>query len=143
MTKAINQTAINAAIKGALQAAHVYGARIEELKSLLRGIEESQASNVITPAVAKFYGIEAVEGKRGLTFEGGPLDGEKATKPYMAAKAARTRLLRAVYGEEVSRAVAQVKIERVRVNALQAAIAGLTKAEARAHFERALEAAFA
>jgi len=146
MTKTINTTAINTAVRAALQAAHTYGARVEELKSELHGVEESQASNVITPAVAKFYGIEAVEGKRGLTFEGGPSGDDKTgTKAYMAAKAARGRLIKAVYGSasSASKAPAVQRFEKQRVEMIQGAIVGLTKAQAKAYFDKALAAAFA
>jgi hypothetical protein len=146
MTKAINTKTINTIVLAALRCASEYGARINALKTELHGVAEADASNVITPIIAGYYGIDEVKGKRGLTFEGGPKGADKTgTKAYMAAKAARTRLLRDVYGNASSASAvpAVQRFNRAKVEAIQQCIAGMSKAEAKAYFAKALEAAFA
>jgi hypothetical protein len=137
MSNNINTTAINTTVTAALRAAHTYGARIDELRSLLRGVQREDAQNAITPAVGKFYNVSVTEGQRGLTFD-------KDAPQYEAARKARQSIIKAVYGSASAHKEPAVKrFDRQRIEAIQAAIAGMEKDEARAYFKRVLEVAFA
>lgn len=136
MSKTINATAINTAVRNALRAAHTYGTCVAELRSLLRGVQREDAQSVITPEIGKFYGVAVNEGQRGVTFD-------KAAPKYAAAIRARSRLLASVYaGTSAHKEPAVVRFNRQRVEAIQGAIAGMSKDEARAYLKRAYELAF-
>jgi len=139
MATTINTTAINTEVRNALKAAGAYGVSVSNLKTLLRGVLREQAQDIITQPIATYYGAAIKDGTRGLTFEG------RGTPAYEAAKRARSRLLAAVYGSSTSAhaAPAVARFDRARVSALQDAVAGLTKAQAKAYMAKALEAAFA
>lgn len=137
MSNTINTIAINTAVNAALRAAQTYGARIDELRSLLRGVQREDAQNAITPAIGKFYNVSVSDGQRGLTFD-------KDAPQYEAARKARQSIIKAVYGSASAHKEPAVKrFDRNRVTVLQNALAGLTKAQARAYCEAAIKAAFA
>lgn len=137
MSNTINTIAINTAVNAALRAAQTYGARIDELRSLLRGVQREDAQDAITPAIGKFYSVSVTEGQRGLTFD-------KDAAQYEAARKARQSIIKAVYGSTSAHKEPAVKrFDRNRVVVLQNALAGLTKAQARAYCEAAIKAAFA
>ena len=137
MSNTINTIAINTAVNAALRAAQTYGARIDELRSLLRGVQREDAQDAITPAIGKFYSVSVTEGQRGLTFD-------KDAAQYEAARKARQSIIKAVYGSTSAHKEPAVKrFDRNRVTVLQNALAGLTKAQARAYCEAAIKAAFA
>lgn len=134
----VNIKSIHANVTAALQAAATYGARIDTLKTLLAGVPREDAQGIITAPIGAHYGIKVLTGTKGPTF-----DRESAS--YEAAKKARTRLLQDVYGKSESAHTAPVvqRFNRAKVEAIQQCIAGMSKAEARAYFAKALEAAFA
>ena len=137
MSKTINTIAINTAVNAALRAAQTYGARIDELRNLLHGVQREDAQNAITPAIGKFYSVSVSEGQRGLTFD-------KDAPQYEAARKARQSIIKAVYGSTSAHKEPAVRrFDRNRVTVLQNALAGLTKAQARAYCEAAIKAAFA
>lgn len=135
MAKTINTTAINAAVNAALKHAAAYGASVSTLASLLDGVPREQAQEIITAPIGKFYGVAVTAGERGATFD-------KAAASYEAAKKARTRLLAAVYGATGSsahKAPAVQRFDSKRVATIQGALAGLTKAQAKAYLAKALD----
>ena len=137
MSKTINTTAINTAIDNALKHAHAYASCVEQLQAELRGVDRSDAQSIVTPAFAKFYGVATKAGERGITFD-------KTAPKFAAADKARTRLMNAVYGARNTHKVAKVvRLDKNRVAAVQSALVGLSKAEARAYFAKAMELAFA
>ena len=138
MSYNINTKAIHAAVTDALQAASKYGTSVASLKTLLIGVPREQAQNIVTAPFGKHYGIKVLTGTKGHTF-----DRESAS--YEAAKKARTRLLQDVYGKSERAEAAPVvqRFNKAKVEAIQQAIAGMSKAEARAYFDKALAAAFA
>lgn len=146
MSYTINTTKINTEIVAALRSAAAYGVHIEALKRELRGVPREDAQNIVTEPIGKFYGVGVKTGTKGLTFEGGRAKGAKSgSAAYEAAKKARTRLLQDVYGksERAERAPVVQRFNKAKVEAIQQAIAGMSKAEARAYFDKALTAAFA
>lgn len=134
MAKTINTTAINAAITSALRAAHTYAGAIETLKAELKGVDRKDAQGIVTPAIAKFYGVATIEGQRGITFI-------KGSHNFAAADQARTRIMQAVYGkrDQHKAAPAVQRFNAQRVEGIQSFLVGLSKAEARAYLQRALE----
>ena len=146
MSYTINTKAIHAAVTDALHHAAAYGVRVADLKRLLSGVPREQAQDVITPAIGNVYGVGVKTGTKGLTFEGGRAKGAKSgSAAYECAKKARTRLLQDVYGKSERAEAAPVvqRFNKAKVEAIQQAIAGMSKAEARAYFDKALAAAFA
>ena len=146
MSYTINTTKINTEITAALRSAAAYGVHIAALKLELRGVPREQAQELVTPAIGKFYGVGVKTGTKGLTFEGGRAKGAKSgSAAYECAKKARTRLLQDVYGkaERAEKAPVVQRFNKAKVEAIQQAIAGMSKAEARAYFDKALTAAFA
>lgn len=138
MAKTINTTAIHNAVTSALRHAHAYGQCIATLREELEGVPRSEAQDVITPAVAKKHGIACSEGQRGLTFA-------KDHSAYEAAKRDRSRLLASIYGstkESKQTAPAVLRFETKRVESIMDGIAGLTKAQAKEYFAKAIERAF-
>ena len=144
MSKTINQTAINKAIAAA--AKHVeqarsvrtaYLAALDSMAPEFKGVPREDASASLTIAIAKEYGIELREGQRGATFDA---EHEK----YQSAKKLRTDALARLYGRvSAHKALAVQRFNRQRVEAIQGAIAGMSKDEARAYLKRAYELAFA
>lgn len=134
MAKTINTTAINAAINTALRAASSYAGAIETLKGELKGVERKDAQGIVTPAIAKFYGVATIEGQRGITFD-------KESKGFAAADQARTRIMQAVYGKRNTHASAPAvqRFNAQRIAGIQSFLVGMSKAEARAYLQRALE----
>ena len=135
----INTTSINAAVRSALRSVHSYADAIEALKTALRGIDRAKAQSIVTPAIASFYGINAVDGQRGVTFEG-----SKGDAQFETATRARSRLLAAVYGGASSahKEPAVKRFDQQRIAMIQNALADLTKAQARAYLAKAFEKAF-
>lgn len=133
MAKTINTAAIATAIRSALSAAHSYAGAIETLKAELKGVDRKDAQGIVTPAIAKFYGVATIEGQRGITFD-------KESKAFAAADQARTRIMQAVYGKrDTHKAPAVQRFNAQRVEGIQSFLVGLSKAEARAYLQRALE----
>ena len=138
-TSNINYTVINTAVTNALRSVTAYAAAVESLKAALVGVERKDAQEVVTPSIAKFYGVSVVASSTtGLrTFD-------KTAQNYEAAKKARTRLLAAVYGGSTSAhsEPAVKRFETQRVDMIQNALVGLSKAQAKAYLAKALERAF-
>ena len=138
MNATINTAKINTEITAALRSAAAYGVHIDALKRELRGVGRKEAQNIVTPAVGKFYGVPTHMGTKGVTFD-------DAHPSYEAARKNRQRLLNHIYGKAVRAEKAPVvqRFNKTKVDAIQQAIAGMSKAEARAYFDRALAMAFA
>lgn len=134
MAKTINTKAIYAAVKAALSAARNYAGAIETLKGELKGVERKDAQPYVVSAIAAIYGTETKDGLKGLTFV-------KDGTNFAAADQARTRIMQAVYGkrDQHKAAPAVQRFSTQRVEGIQSFLVGLSKAEARAYLQRALE----
>lgn len=133
-----NIAIINAAIDKAFKANEQMGDASRTLREQFKGVPREEAQNVITPHVGKKYGIGVkMDGQRGATFD-------REHPSYEAARKFRQNLIRATYGSTSAHKEPAVKrFDRNRVATLQNALAGLTKAQARAYCEAAIKAAFA
>lgn len=134
-----NIAIINAAIDKAFKANEQMGDASRTLREQFKGVPREEAQNVITPHVGKKYGIGVkMDGQRGATFD-------REHPSYEAARKFRQNLIRATYGSATSahKEPAVKRFDRNRVTVLQNALAGLTKAQARAYCEAAIKAAFA
>lgn len=135
MAKTINTTAINNAVTKALGFARSFATCVEDLRTMLADVTRDEASDIITPAVAKAHGIGYDKGQRGLTFD-------KDHAAFEAARKDRQRLLTSIYGaagRSTHKAPAVQRFEKQRVAQIQGALIGLSKAQAKAYLAKAFE----
>ncbi len=134
MAKTINTTALHNAIKDAVSAARNYEGAIIRIKAELRGVDRKNAQPYVVASLAQLYGTETKDGQKGLTFV-------KGSHNFAAADQARTRIMQAVYGKRDGHAAAPAvqRFNAQRVEGIQSFLVGLSKAEARAYLQRALE----
>jgi len=121
----LNTTAITNAIISALTHGDAFEAEMLKLQGLLKGAEREAVKGIVAPIVAAHYGETFADGKW--------------ADINCAAKRKANRIIASIIGESSPESSTKtlVKLPKGTVAAIQAALAGLTKAQVNAALAQA------